>query len=76
MRVCSAVPSTAAKKLIGSRMQQVPAKRNAAQLWIHQHRAVAIIPGKAQQARLSGPIIFRGFEQLLQRFCPRASRWR
>ena len=42
------------EELVLRGVQQVPAEGDAAQLGIHQHRAVAVVPAQPQQAR-SGP---------------------
>ncbi len=44
------------KEFVSGRGGQVPPKRHSAQLRIHQDRAIAIVPGKAQQAGLAGAI--------------------
>ena len=46
------------EEFILCRRLEVPAKGNSSQVWVHQDRAIAIVPGHAQQARLSGPIVF------------------
>ena len=41
------------EQLILRGVHQVPAQRHAAQLRIHQHRAIAVVPAQPQQPRLS-----------------------
>ena len=47
------------KKLVLRGVRQPPAERDAAQFRIHQHRAVAVIPGEAQQSGLPGAVFSR-----------------
>ena len=44
------------EQLVLRRMRQIPAQRDAAQFRIHQHRAVAVVPGQPQQPGLAGAI--------------------
>src|SRR5438034_10449729 len=44
---------------------KVPAKGDAAQVGIDQNRAVAIVPGDAQQASLAGAILFQSLAETL-----------
>ena len=39
------------EQLVLRGVSQLPAERDAAEFRIHQHRAVAVVPGQAQQAR-------------------------
>ncbi len=43
---------------------RLPAERDAAQFRIHQHGAVAVVPGEAQQAGLSGAIVLQAARKL------------
>jgi hypothetical protein len=43
---------------------EAPAQRYAAQFRIHQHGAVAIVPGEAQQARLAGAVVLQTARKL------------
>ena len=45
-------------------VDQIPAQRDAAQFRVDQNGAVAIVPGEAQQAGLSGAIGFQPLRQL------------
>ncbi len=58
----NAVPSMAANSSSCARAGEVPAERDAAQLGIHQHRAVAVVPGQAQQAGLAGAVLVEARE--------------
>ena len=51
------------EKLILRGRLQVPAQRDAAQIRIHQHGAVAVVPGQAQEAGLPGAIAFQPLAQ-------------
>ena len=58
------------EQLVFRRMRQIPAKRDAAQLRIHQHRAVAVVPGQPQQARLAGAVVCRARPQAARHVVP------
>ena len=51
------------KEFILRRALQIPAERDAAKVGVHEHRAVAVIPGHAQQAGLSGAIFIEAGAQ-------------
>ncbi len=44
---------------------QIPTQGDAAQVRIHQHGAVAVVPGHAQQAGLPGAVVFQSLTQRL-----------
>src|SRR5690348_2855176 len=46
------------EELVLSRVLQIPAESNAAQVGVDEDGAVAIVPGHAEKARLAGAIIF------------------
>ena len=50
-------PFDGREQLVLRGVRQTPAERDAAQFGIHQHGAVAVIPGEAQQAGLAGAIL-------------------
>src|SRR5208337_2079597 len=52
------------KEFVLGRMREGPAEGHAAELRIHQHRAVAVIPGQAQQTGLAWPEIFESLGKL------------
>ena len=45
------------EELVLRGVRQVPAERDAAEFGIHQHRAVAVVPGQAQQPGLPGAVV-------------------
>ena len=49
------------EKFVLRGVDQVPSERDAAQLGIHQHGAIAVVPAQAQQAGLSGFIRVKSF---------------
>ena len=56
----NAVPSMAANSSSCARVREAPAERDAAQFGIHQHGAVAVVPGEPQQAGLAGAVAAPG----------------
>ena len=52
------------EELVLRGVDQVPAEGDAAEFGIHQHGAVAVVPGEAQQAGLAGAVGFEALRQL------------
>ena len=47
------------EEFVLGRALQVPSQGDAAQVGVHQHGAIAVIPGHAQQAGLPGAILLQ-----------------
>src|SRR6267142_3155377 len=58
-------------------MRQVPAESDSAQVWIHEDRAVAVVPAHAQQPRLSRTESFQTFREFYdRRLCAARNRFK
>ena len=51
------------EQLILRRVDQIPSQGDPAQLRIHQHRAIAVVPAQPQKASLPGAIILQALRQ-------------
>ena len=47
------------EQLVLRRVRQPPAERDAAQFRIHQHGAIAVVPGEPQQSGLAGAVVLQ-----------------
>ncbi len=42
---------------------QIPPERDAAEVGVHENRAVAVVPGEAEQSRLAGPVLLEAVRE-------------
>ena len=47
------------EQLVTRLVGQVPAERDSAEVWVHEHRAIAVVPRHTQQSRLAGAILIQ-----------------
>ena len=55
-------------------VRQIPAERHSAEFGIHQHRAIAIVPGESQKTGFARAIIFEGYRERSATVAPRGAR--